>query len=158
MTAERSEDSEFGRGYATCLRQFTFHAARLTEQLALWRRMRDDRGDLFSEASAVETWANGASDHLYELMRPAALPNDEWRRAESLQGRALDIGHGFHPTSKSNEAEALGLLDVAASLLADLEGRGFAVATLPEAIETDRKMSLDPAAGSWSCAEDLRLS
>ena len=152
--------SDFGSGYATCLREFTFHRARLEEQVARWREMRgrpSSPPDLFSDGDAVEMWMNGASDHLYDLHRPRrGVPQAEWSRAKRIQDRALDIGHGFRPSSKSNPDEALGLLDAAASLLVDLERRGYAVGTLDEAIETDRKLGLSPDAGTWSCAEDLR--
>lgn len=151
--------SEFGRGYATCLRQFSFHAARLEEQLVIYRGMNDRHPDLFDEAHAVEMWANGASDHLYELVRPRrGLPVAEWRRAKALQDRALDIGHGFPPSSKSDPDEARTLLAEALALLLALSERGHAVATLPAAMETDRALGLRPDAGSWSCSEDLRRS
>lgn len=152
--------SDFGSGYATCLREFTFHRARLDEVVTRWRDMRtrpNVPGDLLSDSDAVETWANGASDHLYELHHPrCGVPRAEWLRAKRVRDRALDIGHGFRPSGKSNPDEARGLLDSAASLLMDLERRGYAVGTLAEVMETDRRLGLLPDAGKWSCAEDLR--
>jgi hypothetical protein len=84
------------------------------------------------------------------------VPRVEWERAKRVQDRALDIGHGFRPSSKSNPDEALGLLDEAASLLIDLERRGYAVDTLEDALETDWRLGLSPDAGTWSCAADIR--
>jgi hypothetical protein len=151
--------SDFGSGYATCLREFMFHRARLEQQVELWRSLRakpTTPPGLFTDSDGVESWANGASDHLYELHRPRrGVPRAEWQRAKRVQDRALDIGHGFRPSSKSNPDEARGLLDAAASLLIDLERRGYAVATLDEAMETDRRLGLSPDAGRWSCAEDI---
>lgn len=154
--------SDFGRGYATCLRQFVNHSTRLSEQVTLWREMRvkesetPDGRPLFDDASAVESWANGASDHLYELVKPRrGVPIIEWRRAKATADRAINIGHGFEPSSKSNPAEAMALLDAAASCLIDLERRGYAVQTLDQAMDTDTRLGLKPDAGTWSCTEDI---
>ena len=148
--------SDFGRGYATCLRQFVNHAQRLTEAIELYRDMRSKHADLFSEAGAVEMWANGASDHLYELHRPKrGVANVEWQRAKATAARALDIGHGFRVSSKSNPSEALALLDAAASCLIALERAGYAVATLEQAMDTDVRLGLRPDSGTWSCSEDI---
>lgn len=148
--------SEFGRGYATCLRQFVNHRARLGEDLATYQHMALKHADLFDEASAVEMWANGASDHLYELVKPKrGVTREEWESAQRLAARALDIGHGFRPTSKSNAAEAIGLLDAAESLLTELSIRGNAVDTLEGAMKADRFLGLAPIEGSWSCPVDL---
>jgi hypothetical protein len=148
--------SEFGRGYATCLRQFTFHRARLEEDLTRYAEHRKNHGDLFSEESAVEIWANGSSDHLYELVRPRrGVPKSEWERAKALGARAIHIGHGFQATSKSDPQEAVGLLDAADELLVALERRGHQVDTLAEAMETDRALGLSPEAGEWSCVSDI---
>ena len=154
--------SDFGSGYATCLRQFTFHRQRLTESVALYRKVKDRSttpAGLFTDSGAIELWANAASDHLYELRHPRrGVPRSEWERAKRVHDRALDIGHGFRETSKSNPDEALGLLDAAASLLVDLERRGYMVATLDECMATDRLLGLKPDAGTWSCSEDISRS
>jgi hypothetical protein len=152
--------SEFGAGYATCLRQFVNHRARLARSVAFQAQMRQRNPDLFAE-SGVETWANGASDHLYDLHRPRrGVPRSEWDRALKLQDRALDIGHGFQPSSKSDPAEARALLDEADALLGLLTLRGHRTATLAEAMATDKALGLAPKAGDYSCAEvrlrDLR--
>jgi len=149
-------ESDFGRGYATCLRQFVNHRARLGETLHLYEDMRQRHGTLFSEESAVEIWANGASDHLYELRRPRrAVPVSEWRRARALQDRALDIGHGFRPSSKAHPTEARALLDEAEALLGDLSSRGFLTSPLTHAFVTDEKLGLRPVKGTWACEQDL---
>lgn len=148
--------SDFGRGYATCLRQFTFHRARLVEMLETYRVMRKTHADSFDEARAVGMWANGSSDHLYELVRPRrGVPRAEWTRAKALQGRALHIGHGFLATSKSTQAEAEALLDEATHLLDALTLRGYGIASLEQAMVTDRALGLSPEKGDWSCSEDL---
>ncbi len=93
--------SDFGRGYATCLRQFTFHRTRLAEQVASAAVMRTMYPDLFGDESAAETWANGSSDHLYELVKPRrGVPAAEWQQARVLADRALDIGHGYRASAR----------------------------------------------------------
>ncbi len=150
--------SEFGRGYATCLRQFVNHSARLDETLALYRKMAKKEPTLFSDSDAVEIWANGASDHLYDLIRPKrGIRRREWEQAKAVQARALDMGHGFrrHDWTLS---DALLVLAQAGDLLDDLTLIGYAVGTLDEALATDHTLGLLPEAGSWSCAKDLRRS
>ena len=131
--------SEFGRGYATCLLQFANH-----------------RGRLISETDSVETWANGSSDHLAELKRPRrGVGREEWRRADALATRMLNVGHGFRESSHSDWAEVGSLLDEADALLALLTARGHATDTLDEAMATDLALGLRPDRGSWACPADL---
>lgn len=145
--------SEFGRGYATCLMQFANHRTRLRENVALYSKMAakypDDR--IFQDGGA-EIWANGASDHLYELVRPPrkGLGSGDWKAARVLADRALDIGHGFRPWSKSNPDECAALLDETDRLLA-----AIGVSDLDAALEWDRAHGLIPDKGDWSCSVDL---
>lgn len=151
----RPDDSDFGRGYATCLFQFLNHRARLAETLTFYTRMHRQHPDLFDDSRAVEVWANGASDHLYELSRPVALPSSEWTRAARLAARALDIGHSFGPPSESDAVEAHFLLAEAAELLSYLEARGHSVATLADCLTTDQALGLEPDVGTWNCPVNL---
>ena len=82
----------------------------------------------------------------------------EWAAAKKMADRALDIGHGFRPASKSSIAECRQLLADASALLIALTRRGHAIATLTEAMATDRKLGLAPNEGTWSCAEDLTIA
>lgn len=143
--------SEFGRGYATCLIQFVNHRARLRENVALYAQMHEKHPDLFTPRDAAEIWANGASDHLYELVRPKrGLTVAEWRAANALGHRAVDIGHGFRPSSASDPDECYGLLDEADRLLALIE-----VTSLDEALTWDKAHGLRPEKGEWSCPENI---
>lgn len=149
--------SEFGRGYATCLRQFSFHGNRLDEQVESYARMARTYPDSFGQDSAAEMWANGSSDHLAELKKPRrGVPLTEWKRARALADRALHIGHGFGPTSKSTPTECRALLVEANLLLNELALRGHAVATIDECLATDLTLGLRPLKGEWSCSADLR--
>lgn len=72
--------SEFGRGYISCLFMFANHSARI---------------NLYASGPmGMMLWANGASDHLYELVIPDGVPGSEWDRARLLADEWIDIGHG----------------------------------------------------------------
>jgi hypothetical protein len=133
--------SEFGRGYATCLRQFANHRGRLDE----WMREKP----FSSEEMMVELWFNGASDHLYDIER-ANVSDMEWARAAKLASRAVFLGHGF--MDHANASEAYAMLDEAEALLALLE---MPTANLEDAMATDRLLGIEPEQGDFSCPLDL---
>lgn len=150
------EPSDFGSGYATCIRQFLFHETRLATTLASYASLHEDHPDLFSPTSAVQIWANGSSDHLYDLRIPSRLPGPEAERAKRLQSLALNIGHGFGwASSNTTPDEARALLAEARDLLAALDERGHDTSTLEGALEADRRMGLRPQRGQWFCEGDI---
>ena len=57
---------------------------------------KSDRPDMWSKDRAIELWANGASDHLYEIEVPEG---DDWKEiafmVEELKELGLEMGHGF---------------------------------------------------------------
>lgn len=149
--------SEFGRGYATCLLMFSFHEPRIDDDAALNARMREREPGLFTESGAAERWANGASDHLYDLVRPRrGVTASEWRRAKALQDRALDVGHGFRRDSGATPEEMHRLCDEARALVdaaadrADLPGLTF-----EDVWALDVALGLTPIRGEWACTEPM---
>lgn len=89
--------SEFGKGLVTCLVKFAEHAMQLRSQVSLYRELRkkDEKAIFFSDESAAQMWANGASDHLYEIEVPAGEDWNEIReRVNALKKKGLDLGHG----------------------------------------------------------------
>jgi len=89
-TVKAKEDkrcySEFGRGLVTCLVKFAEHARQLDLKTE----------STMSESARITLWANGASDHLYEIEVPQGSNWDEIRKqVKALQDKALEIGHGF---------------------------------------------------------------
>lgn len=143
--------SEFGRGYATCLLQFSNHESRLHEYIGAYKDLK-----FIGIERTAEIWMNGASDHLYELKKPVRLvPLSEWKTAAGLQARALDIGHGFRPSSAATTDECFQLLYTAKWLLGKLEERGLSARTLDEAFVTDRLLGLRPDSGQWDCPMDF---
>src|SRR5690349_15058312 len=89
--------TEFGRGYATCLVLFLGPTRRLSSDLTIYRSLRDGDGkDYFSDARAVGMWANGAGDHLAELVMPRrGVTADEKRRAKAVSDRVWTSGRTY---------------------------------------------------------------
>lgn len=139
--------SEFGRGYATALIQFANHRTMLAHWADIYGKMHEESPLLFTAAHTAEMWANGSSDHLYQLVRPRkGLSHASWRQAQGLAARALRIGHGFMAPPDSTPEECEQLLDTADHLLAEIGVTNFA-----EAIAWDTAHGLRPDPGDWSC-------
>jgi hypothetical protein len=127
-------ESEFGRGYATCLLMFTWHTPRL-----------EDGSIYLKPHLVVELWANGASDHLYELKIGGRVPRADGKVASAMATAAIDCGHGFR--RKYTHEAARGWIATAMGLLANIGNPQ----TLEEAMEIDRGLGLRPEKGEWGC-------
>jgi len=135
-------NSEFGRGYATCLLQFVFHEPRLTESIE--KRLTS------SEDMDVTLWANGASDHLYGLITGPRVARADREAALKMAAEALECGHGY-TGRKWTFNEAVAWVNTARNLLwvaGDPK-------TLEEAMEIDRKLGLKPDEGGVSCSTPI---
>jgi hypothetical protein len=92
---ENDEGSEYGAGIVVCLAKFTEHlwtrepgsAGELSDLSRAIMRPGDTKAKLYSHE--VERWANGASDHFYDLDERAPEPLKE------LASLTLRMGHGF---------------------------------------------------------------
>jgi hypothetical protein len=135
------KETDFGRGYATCLFQFVMHEARLSEQL----RMHKEAG--YPESSTVELWANGASDHLYELITGPRVKSETRILAKALAAVVLDCGHGFRKHDWS-EAQALSWIATAKVLLVAVGDPQ----TIEDAMAIDVGLGLLPDRGAYSCS------
>lgn len=132
------KESEFGRGYATCLLMFTWHAPRFK-----WK--------LKSMSDEVMLWANASSDHLYELIVGGRVPRRDGKVAREMAAQALDCGHGYGLRSYSEE-DALRWIGIAAALLTNVGNPQ----TIEEAMEIDRKLGLRPEQGTWGCSGPMQ--
>jgi hypothetical protein len=156
--------TEFGRGYATCLLMFAFHEPRIDEYVELNEQMlrkHPDDPHLWTEDDACETWANGASDHLYDLIRPRrGITKAEWQRAKALRDIAIAVGHGFRFTPRPDVtgAEMHALCDEARDLVRSAAERaGIAYGTYDKAWALDVGLGLRPVRGeSANCEEPIR--
>lgn len=145
--------SEFGRGYTVCLLQFVFHEPRLAEDVALYATMRAKEPSLFTESGAVEIWANGASDHLYDLVTGARVPKAQRIAAQGVAASALACGHGFTGDTWTEE-QARKWLAMARELLR-LAGEPE---TIEEAEAIDKALGLRPERGeSATCIVPIPL-
>lgn len=94
----KQEQSEFGSGIVVCLAKFSEHLWNDREPSLdgeLSDGSRSMRGSKFYDSDEhlysreVEIWANGASDHFYDLDRRAP------KALRELASLTLEMGHGF---------------------------------------------------------------
>lgn len=84
-------------------------------------------------SSEITLWANGATDHLYEIEVP-----DAWKKLaiakkiKRLQDRGLEIGHGFGDVVYTVE-DLKELVDLTKEI----------------ALDIDKKIGLKPVKGTW---------
>lgn len=153
--------SEFGRGYATCLIQFVNHALRLDEYEAIYADMRAkpdvplrrNGSPMFAPEDAAEMWANGASDHLIDLLRPRGITRADWANARHVSDRSYQIGRAWEPGDEGTPDDCRTLLDTARALLSKI-----GVTTWDEAFAWDSAHGIKPTPGdSATCKEPIRL-
>jgi hypothetical protein len=144
-----SDKSEFGKGLVVCLLHFANHWSN-DQMQGIWeleRARRDKKPvpqkwvsslniygnieDLIS--SKITTWANGATDHLYEMEVPKGT---RWssvaHKVELLKNEGLEMGHGF--TGRKYTADDM---DSIIKRSKDI------------AFEIDKLIGLDPDLGEW---------
>jgi len=145
-------DTEFGRGYATCLFQFVNHAPRLEQDLKIYGEMaaKVDSGRLFTPEQAVMIWANGAADHLRDLITGGRVPARERKAARIISGEAWEAGHGYKREFSPDQARTW--IATAKSLLV-LAGDPK---TLEEAVVVDLRLGLRPELGI-TCSTPMSL-
>ena len=118
-------ESDFGKGLVICLVKWAEHFMLLTDLCKYFEN--------FSESERIETWANGASDHLYEIEVPEGKEWDRIRKkVKELQDKGLEMGHGF--TGKKWTMEDFGeLIELTHEI----------------ALMIDKKLGLKAQIGSW---------
>lgn len=92
--------TEFGRGYATCLYLFLGHTRRLRRDELLYRDMAakySNDQNLWTPEHAVEMWANGAADHLIDLVSPRRkVKRSDIAAAKDLADRMYRAGRPWY--------------------------------------------------------------
>jgi hypothetical protein len=126
------EQSEFGRGLLTCLLSFFDHKSMI-------------QGHFYAgleERHGGQRWANGASDHLFELEIPEALNGTSLGHSITVfRDRWVELGHGFGTMSEkgADKAEVCRGLDECKIL------------ALAIAVELDKALGLPSAEmGQWT--------
>lgn len=158
--------SQFGRGYAVCLRQFLFHEPDLGRRVAQYAELRTLPSDpayphLWDETSAVEVWASGAADHLIDIVRPRRwISRSEWQRAKRLSDLVYGAGRQYRGDREYSAAEMRDALREADGLL-----RAYSLAagqpvpqTFQQAWDLDIAAGLVPQRGdAATCEEPLSV-
>lgn len=96
---ECAKKSEFGKGLVICLVKFVEHTERLDESLRTYKEIKEKDPTIkyFGEDHAIMMWANGASDHLYEITVPDGNDWNEIRaKVNELKDLGLNMGHGMN--------------------------------------------------------------
>lgn len=95
----KKEKSEFGRGLLVCLAKFYQHLSpEYFEIINIYKEALSSYcGDEERALSrGITLWANGASDHLYEIEAPGGKEWEEVRqKVKELQDSGLEMGHGI---------------------------------------------------------------
>ena len=110
--------SEYGRGLVICLVKFAMHFMdpRVYE-------MSVSKPNPKELSNLIEVWANGATDHLFEIEVPEHLKGSELeRKVNELKDLGISIGHG-HPNKlwRWNDFLKLMSLTFEIALLIDIE-------------------------------------
>lgn len=160
----KKERSEFGKGLVVCL--FKFHQHFSPEYLG--------RIDIYKEALpsyygdeeralswGITLWANGASDHLYEIEAPKGK---EWegvrQKVKELQDSGLEMGHGTASYTKNSiytlkdikrlrELTEEILTAVNNKLKLNLHFEESQELDIKMLIKVDKKLGLKPDWGEW---------
>jgi len=94
-TKKKIVESEFGTGLVYNLFLFAKHWAFMSELRESYKEMYPDDAEK-AYSCWLETWANGASDHFYDIqIGDGILPKKLTNRIRKLQEKALEIGHGY---------------------------------------------------------------
>lgn len=95
----KKEKSEFGRGLVVCLAKFYQHFS--PEYLKEINICKEALSSYYGNEEkalnqGITLWANGASDHLYEIEAPEGKEWNEVReKVKILQDSGLEMGHGI---------------------------------------------------------------
>ena len=146
---DKKEESEFGRGLVVCLLHFANHWSNyMWEQIRKLEQARQGHEPIPEEeksslnirgnienliSSRITLWANGATDHLYEMEAPTS---PEWSivasKVKLLKDMGLDMGHGFLDRQYTTED-----VDLLLKLSKEI------------AVEIDKLIGLSPELGTW---------
>jgi len=159
----KKEKSEFGKGLVVCLFKFYQHfSPEYLKEINICKgALSSYCGEEKALSRGITLWANGASDHLYEIEAPEGKEWDEVReKVEILQDSGLEMGHGI----KSYVEERLYILEDVESLreitediLMIVNGK-LGLKFDPEQwenldqkilIKIDKKLGLKPDWGEW---------
>lgn len=159
----KKEKSEFGKGLVVCL--VKFHQHFLPEYLKEISICKEALSSYYGEEKAlsqgITLWANGASDHLYEIEAPEGKEWNEVReKVKILQDSGLEMGHGVARYTRGTiyalkDVERLRelteeiLMTVNNKLKLNLHFEESRELDIKMLIKIDKKLGLKPDWGEW---------
>lgn len=94
----KKEKSQFGKGLVVCLVKFYQHfLPEYLKEIYIYKGVFSSHyGEEKALSRGITLWANGASDHLYEIEAPEGKEWNEVReKVKILQDSGLEMGHGI---------------------------------------------------------------
>ena len=159
----RKEKSQFGKGLVVCLVKFHQHfSPEYLREIYIYKGVFSSHyGEEKALSQGITLWANGASDHLYEIEAPEGKEWNEIReKVEILQSSGLEMGHGIARYTKGTiytlkDVERLRELTeeiltvVNNKLKLNLHFEESQDLDIKMLIKIDRKLGLKPDWGEW---------
>lgn len=160
----KKEKSEFGKGLVVCLVKFYQHFS--PEYLKEINTYKEALSSYYGNeeralSRGITLWANGASDHLYEIEAPKGEEWEEVRqKVKELQDSGLEMGHGIRFNKKEviytlKDVEKLRdlaeeiLMAVNNKLKLNLHFKESQELDIKMLIKIDRKLGLKPDWGEY---------
>jgi len=160
----KKEKSEFGKGLVVCLFKFYQHfSPEYLEIINIYKKALSSYYGNEEKALSrgITLWANGASDHLYEIEAPEGKEWNEVReKVKILQDSGLEMGHGVACYTKGaiftlknverlrELAEEI-LMAVNNKLKLNLHFEESQELDIKILIKIDKKLGLKPDWGEW---------
>ena len=94
----KKKKSEFGKGLVVCLFKFYQHfSPEYLKEINICKgALSSYCGEEKALSRGITLWANGASDHLYEIESPEGKEwNEVRKKVKILQDSGLEMGHGI---------------------------------------------------------------
>jgi len=159
----KKEKSEFGKGLVICLVKFYQHfSPEYLREIYIYKGVFSSHyGEEKALSQGITLWANGASDHLYEIEAPEGKEWNEIReKVKILQDSGLEMGHGIARYTKDTiytlkDVERLRelseeiLMAVNNKLKLNLHFEESQELDIKMLIKIDKKLGLKPDWGEW---------
>ncbi len=159
----KKEKSQFGKGLVVCLVKFYQHfSPEYLKEINICKELFSSHyGNEKALSRGITLWANGASDHLYEIEAPKGKEWEEVRqKVKELQDSGLEMGHGIACYTKNiiytlKDVERLQelteeiLMAVNNKLKLNFHFEGSQELVIKMLIKIDKKLGLKPDWGEW---------
>jgi len=159
----KKEKSEFGKGLVVCLVKFYQHfSPEYLREIYIYKGVFSSHyGEEKALSQGITLWANGASDHLYEIEAPEGKEWNEIReKVKILQDSGLEMGHGIARYTKGTiytlkDVERLRelseeiLMAVNNKLKLNFHFEESQDLDIKMLIKIDKKLGLKPDWGEW---------